>query len=318
MGLHWNVDSYSIHFDRIHLRGWAHHLPVPIASVVAVFPEPIGTIALDSFGRVSSPDLVGLLGERAAACRFDEWVSVPREAVDSDFSLTFKLADGTEVTTGLVHQVAEFHDPFHACWRRFLELLHAMPPGIVLEIGSRARSGISRREVVGHHEYVGLDILPGPNVDLVGDAHELSRIFPGKKFVAAFSFSVFEHLVMPWKVAIELNSVLDDNGLVFTQTHQTWPMHEEPWDFWRFSQHAWRALFNSATGYEIVETSAGDYAEIYPCRPTRITRDLPMQAAYLGSACIARKVSGTTLSWTVPTSVAARDMYPKGESIVPR
>lgn len=317
MALHWNVDSYSIHFDRIHLRGWAHDLPIPIGGIAAVFPEPIGRIALRSFGQIPSVDLVGLLGESAAACRFDEWVTVPRGLVNSDFSLSFELTDGTTVSTGLVHQVAEFHDPFHACWRRFLGMLHSMPPGVVLEIGARARSGITRREVVGHHEYVGIDILPGPNVDLVGDAHELSQVFAGRKFVAAFSFSVFEHLVMPWKVAIELNHVLAEGGLVFTQTHQTWPMHEEPWDFWRFSQHAWRALFNSSTGYEIVETSAGDYAEIYPCRPTRITRDLPMQAAYLGSASIARKISSTALSWPVPTQVAARDMYPKGESIAP-
>jgi hypothetical protein len=318
MSLHWNVDSYSIHFDRIHLRGWAHNLPDPIAKVEAVFPEPIGTIVFSSFGKVSSVDLVAMLGASASACRFDEWVTVPRELANSDFSLTFTLANGVVISTGLVHQVAEFHDPFHACWRRFLEMLYAMPPGVVLEIGSRARSGITRKEVVGHHDYVGMDILPGPNVDLVGDAHELSQIFAGRKFVAAFSFSVFEHLVMPWKVALELNSVLGDGGLIFTQTHQTWPMHEEPWDFWRFSQHSWRALFNSSTGYEIIETAAGDYAEIYPCRPTRITRDLPQQSAYLGSACIAKKQSDSVLSWPVPTQVAARDMYPKGESAQPR
>jgi hypothetical protein len=317
MALHWNVDCYSIHFDRIHLRGWAHHLPTPIRNVEAVFPEPIGTVVLRSFGQVPSGDLVSLLGSTASMCRFDEWVTVPRELVNSDFSLTLTLADDTVISTGLVHQVAEFHDPFHACWRRFLEMLHAMPPGVVLEIGSRARWGITRREVIGHHDYVGIDILPGPNVDLVGDAHELSKIFAGRKFVAAFSFSVFEHLVMPWKVALELNAVLEEGGLVFTQTHQTWPIHEEPWDFWRFSQHSWRALFNPSTGYEPIETSAGDYAEIYPCRPTNITRDLSNQSAYLGSACIARKVSNTVLSWPVPTHVAARDMYPKGELSTP-
>ncbi len=107
--------------------------------------------------------------------------------------------------------------------------------------------------------------------------------------------------------------MLDQGGLVFTQTHQTWPVHEEPWDFWRFSKHSWRALFNTATGSETIETAAGDFAAIHPCRPTKITRDLSEQSAYLGSACIARKVSNTALSWPVPTHVAARDSYPKGE-----
>ena len=149
MALHWNADSYSIHFDRIHLRGWAHHLPAPIMSVDAAFPEPTGIVGLGTYGRVPSDDLVGLLGASASTCRFDQWVTVPRELVNSDFSLTFKLADDTVISTGLVHQVAEFHDPFHACWRRFLEMLYATPPGVVLEIGSRARWAITEKRADG-------------------------------------------------------------------------------------------------------------------------------------------------------------------------
>jgi len=315
MGLHWNVDAYAIHHDRMHLRGWVHHSPSPVATVEAIFPAPVGCVQLRSYG-VPSPDLVTVLGPSASHCRFDEWLALPDQLLDSDFTLNFNLSDGTTISTLTVHQVATHHDQFHASWKRFLKMLYAFPPGVVLEIGSRARSAITRREDCGHHEYVGLDILPGPNVDVVGDAHDLRELFEPGRFIAAFSFSVFEHLVMPWKVALGLNSVLRDGGLVFTQTHQTWPMHEEPWDFWRFSQHSWQALFNSATGYEIVETAAGDFAEIYPCRPNAITRDLSRQSAYLGSASIARKISNTTLSWPVPTHVAARDMYPKGELLV--
>jgi hypothetical protein len=35
--------------------------------------------------------------------------------------------------------------------------------------------------------------------------------------------------------------------------------------------------------------------------------------AYLGSSCLARKTADTTLSWPVPTSVAAESSYPAGE-----
>jgi len=312
MSLHWNVDAYSIHHDRLHVRGWVHHSPVGVAKVRAVFPAPVGSLPLASFGS-ASPDLVSVLGADAAQSRFDEWLTLPPNLLGADFSLTFELANGEVLSTGSVHQAATYHDPFHACWSRFLKMLYAMPPGVVLEIGSRARSAITRREVSGHHDYVGLDILPGPNVDVVGDAHDLRQLFKRERFIAAFSFSTFEHLVMPWKVAVELNSVLAQGGLVFTQTHQTWPMHEEPWDFWRFSKHSWGALFNPVTGYEVVEASAGDFAEIYPCRPNSITRGLSGQSAYLGSASIARKVADTTLSWPVSTEVAACGMYPKGE-----
>ena len=51
--------------------------------------------------------------------------------------------------------------------------------------------------------YVGFDIHPGAGVDVVGDAHKLSTYFPLNSFDAVFAFSVFEHLVFPWKVALQ-------------------------------------------------------------------------------------------------------------------
>ena len=164
-----------------------------------------------------------------------------------------------------------------------------------------------------HLAYVGLDILPGPNVDIVGDAHQLSAMFPARSFAAVFSTSVFEHLAMPWKVAIELNRVLDVGGLVFTSTHQTWPLHDAPWDFWRFSQYAWKCLFNSATGFEIVSAVVGEPARVHPCRTSALTRSMPESLAYLGSSCIARKIADTALRWDVALELVADAQYPAGE-----
>lgn len=313
MPLHWNVDAYSIHFDRMRIRGWVHHSPVPVVAVDAVFTAPELVVRLQSFPR-ESPDLVSVLGSGAARSRFDEWLEIPDDALGRDFALHFTLADGAVQRTGSVHEVTTQQDPFHACWARFVGMLQQIPEGSILEIGSRARSAVTRRQFVPKHlRYVGLDILPGPNVDVVGDAHELAKAFPRERFAAAFSVSVFEHLAMPWKAVIELNRVLAPGALVFTGTHQTWPMHEEPWDFWRFSPHSWQTLYNAATGFELVEAVAGDWASIYPNRPNAITRYLPLQPAYLGAGAIARKISDTTLDWPVPTRVATMAMYPKGE-----
>jgi hypothetical protein len=41
---------------------------------------------------------------------------------------------------------------------------------------------------------------------------------------------------MPWKAVIEIIKVMSPGGLIFTQPHQTWPIHETPWDYWRFSR----------------------------------------------------------------------------------
>ena len=120
----------------------------------------------------------------------------------------------------------------------FLAQLQTIPGGTVLEVGSRALRAHEPQHLPPHLDYVGLDILAGPYVDIVGDAHRLAEIFGTRRFVTAMSFSVFEHLAMPWKVALELNRMLEPGGLVFTGCHQTWPVHEEPWDFWRFSRYS--------------------------------------------------------------------------------
>jgi hypothetical protein len=167
----------------------------------------------------------------------------------------------------------------------------------VLEIGSRARSGITRRERFQPPlEYIGFDISPGPNVDIVGDAHHLSRLVT-TKFDAAFSISTFEHLLMPWKVVLELNKVLDEGALVFTHIHQTWPLHDAPWDFWRLSQYAWHGLYNRHTGFEIIKAMHAEPAFVSPALVFPHFRGLDQAPWYLGSNCLARKIGSPEVAW---------------------
>lgn len=317
MPLHWKVDECAAYFDRLRLRGWCHHGPQRITRVEVLFAGSALAVSLASFG-APSPDVAVGLGSTAANARFDEWVVAPVELLGRPFSLRFHLDDGSTLVGDDALTNAARGDPYFQSWENFLMQLDAFPSGTVLEIGSRARSAItSRHRIPARLDYLGLDILDGPNVDVVGDAHELSRIFSGRRFVAAFSASVFEHLAMPWKVALELNRVLLPGGIVYTATHQTWPVHEEPWDFWRFSKHSWQTLFNPATGFEIVEAVCGEPARVHACRTSPVTRYLPDSPAYLGSASIVRKISDTTLSWPVPLEIAARGNYPPGELAAP-
>lgn len=317
MPLNWQVDECAAYFDRLYLRGWCHHAPEKIVRVEALFTEHGIVVPLKNFA-LPSPDVAASFQPSATHCRFAEFIDVPAEALGRDFALCFTLEDGGVVLGESVITKAAKNDPYFLCWDHFVDRLEQFKEGTVLEIGSRARSAMTRLEMIPKQlKYVGLDILPGPNVDVVGDAHELEKLFGRDRFVAAFSLSVFEHLAMPWKVALELNRVLAPGGIVFTSTHQTWPVHEEPWDFWRFSRYSWQTLFNPATGFEVLEAASGEPARIHPRRTTPAMRTMHQANAYLGSASIVRKVSETTLSWPVPLSVAARDMYPKGELAEP-
>ncbi len=313
---YWKVDECAAYYDRLLFSGWCH---VPGGVIVAIDVQFQGgyTCRLRSFGQ-PSPDVDAAYGPGASQVRFAEWLDLPTGVAGTNFELHCTLADGRVFfgPDGLSN--AAWGDPYYQSWENFVAQLGAYPSGAVLELGSRARSAITRRHrVPAHLEYVGLDILAGPNVDVVGDAHELARVLAGRRFVAAFSTSVFEHLAMPWKAVIELNRVLETGALVYTATHQTFPLHEEPWDFWRFSQHSWRALFNPHTGFEVLEAVVGEPARIHSRRTSDVTRDMHHSPAWLGSACIARKVSDTTLSWPVPIEAAAQAMYPSAVMTAP-
>jgi len=85
----------------------------------------------------------------------------------------------------------------------------------ILEIGSREVTGkSSARSDFSKATYVGFDYHAGTNVDIVGDAHQLTSYFSEEeKFDVIYSVAVFEHLSMPWVVANEIRKLLNIGGL---------------------------------------------------------------------------------------------------------
>jgi SAM-dependent methyltransferase len=223
------------------------------------------------------------------------------------------LDDGERAEHDRLTDHAMAADPYHQLTHRFFALCRDRGERNhrrVLEIGSRARSGHVRRQMVQPMEYVGLDILPGENTDLVGDAHRLSELVELSSLDAVFALSTFEHLAMPWKAVIEINRVLRPGGLVFISSHQTFPLHDTPWDFWRFSTSAWQALFNPATGFRIVDTAVGEPAMIVAKLEHAVTRGLSDQPAFIASAVLAEKIADTRLEWPVDLSAVTDEIYP--------
>lgn len=236
---------------------------------------------------------------------------VPAAHLGERVGLAIELSDGRTVIDwqpGLRTMTA---DPAGLLFARFAEELRARPAGAVLEIGSRARSGTLYRAVVPPGwTYTGMDVREGPNVDVVGDAHDLTRLSMGHRFDAVFSVSVFEHLLMPWKVAVEINRVLKPGGLVYAATHQCLPLHDEPWDFWRLSDRAWAGLFNRSTGFELLDAQMGQRASVVPQAVVDATWPTRNEPAYLVSCALARKTSDATVDWPVDAAALIADAYP--------
>ncbi len=205
-------------------------------------------------------------------------------------------------------------DPFHQVFPEFQALILDMQSPVVVEIGARNFTGVTRRHLFPSAErYVGFDIYSGEGVDVVGDVHQLSNYFPPNSIDAILSVSVFEHLVFPWKVVLEINRVLKPGGYVFVATHATWPPHELPWDFWRYPVAGLTNLFIRETGFEIISATEG-----LPCKLYSLVTDPPTRALYkfnlnMGVTAIAKKISdydSTRLRWDVDVSQAVSSRYP--------
>jgi hypothetical protein len=249
-------------------------------------------------------------------CRFCFSLPLPVRQTDEQvlkIAILFDFPGGRLVKTDFT-KAAVAADPFLNSEAGYWEFVRSRPDGNVLEIGSRARSGITRRGLFPETcHYTGFDIVPGENVDCVGDAHFLSRVLPLNHFDIVFSVSVWEHLSMPWRVSLELNKVMKVGSLAMINTHQSWPSHEEPWDYFRFSDYSWDALFNKETGFEIVARGTG-----IPCvmgasqfHPSIHASRVDWHYGYLATRCVARKVGETSLSWPVDPGIVAKGNYPK-------
>lgn len=162
----------------------------------------------------------------------------------------------------------------------------------ILEIGSREVTGKSdARARFSNAEYVGFDFHPGPNVDIVGDAHKLSRYFGDQSFDIIYSSAVFEHFAMPWVVATEIAKLLKPGGIIFVETHFSFGSHERPWHFFQFSDMALRVLFSPALGFECIEAGASNpMVGRFSALADDYLKFMPVTGLYCHSEFLGRKV----------------------------
>lgn len=197
------------------------------------------------------------------------------------------MADAPHTTIG----------PCAPLWLSFVEEVNARGLS-VLEIGARASvfgTEGPRGAFTGAREYVGLDINPGPGVDLVGDIHELSTVLDGKRFGAIYSTSVFEHLAMPWVAAIECIKLLEVGGIMFHHFPFAWPQHESV-DAWRFTHQAFLLLFPRACGMEIEAIGADHPLHMHMVNPPPEQARFHEVLAYAYFGALMRKVREVDLS----------------------
>jgi SAM-dependent methyltransferase len=116
----------------------------------------------------------------------------------------------------------------------------------ILEVGSYDFNGSPRPLFMSLQpaEYIGVDMLMGPGVDLVGKAEELVDLFGEQSFDVVVTTEMMEH-VRHWRPAVShLKRVLRPGGfLILTTRSIGTPYHGYPYDFWRYEIDDLRAIF---------------------------------------------------------------------------
>ncbi|MGA8810058.1 MAG: methyltransferase domain-containing protein [Thermoanaerobaculia bacterium] len=209
--------------------------------------------------------------------------------------------------------------------RRFAALINR-EEGPILQIGSRTPPGVDPvpPRTLFARKVIGLDIHPGCHVDLVGDAHVLSRFIRPRSMGAVLSMSLLEHVHAPWVVAAEINRVLRPGGVVYHHAPGAWPAHAQPNDFWRFSAEGLSSLFGSAAGFEVIEACDSGHAAMIPAPQWRKHfLEMPATPLFGMAEIVARKVRDLEpgeVAWPLSGADASRaqrypldGLRPKGE-----
>lgn len=123
--------------------------------------------------------------------------------------------------------------------------------GRILEVGSRHYGDrtLSLRDMllrkVGIRQVTGIDIAPGPNVDVVADlsTENPDHLAPLHTFDTIICLSVLEHVPKVWVMAANLERLLNPGGAIFISVPFAFRFHEYPVDCWRISHQGVVSLF---------------------------------------------------------------------------
>ena len=90
-------------------------------------------------------------------------------------------------------------------------------------------------------EYVGLDVVPTPDADVVGFVEEMP--LEAGSFDLVLCTQVLEHCEDPARAVAELRRVTAPGGRVLASTHGVQVYHPSPHDYWRWTHEGLAKLF---------------------------------------------------------------------------
>lgn len=169
------------------------------------------------------------------------------------------------------------------------------PCPLVLDVGCGHKP---YRECFGDVRYLGMDFTTkDSSPDFVGDACRIP-IRTGAVDIVLCT-QVIEHVPEPSELLCELHRVLRPGGSLILTGPMYWPLHEEPYDFYRFTKYGFIHLLKKSgfSSWEILE-DGGDWAQILLAVNLRLTSRLaaPIRCAVNVAGVVLNMLSTSKVS----------------------
>jgi len=117
----------------------------------------------------------------------------------------------------------------------------------VLDIGSHDYNGNFSPIVknLKPSKFIGIDIIPGPGVDIVCSGEEVVEKFGKNSFDVVVASELMEHARNWREVISNIKNVCKTNGIIFITTRSKgFRLHGYPHDYWRYELDDMRKIFS--------------------------------------------------------------------------
>ena len=113
----------------------------------------------------------------------------------------------------------------------------------ILEVGSRQMLGQENwsnlRPFLNCKEFIGMDYIDGPGVDIVMDVHQMNFM---DKFDIVICAEVIEHVLNPFVAIEQIHGVLKSDGILLLTAPMKLEIHGSPYDYWRYTPQGFDVL----------------------------------------------------------------------------
>lgn len=149
----------------------------------------------------------------------------------------------------------------------------------VIDVGACDFNGSIRPliESWGPAEYVGVDIIPGPCVDVVCNADDLLTRFGEEQFDIVLSIEMLEHSRHWQRSIMNMKRLCKKGGYILLTTRsQGYPCHGFPHDFWRFERTDMEVIFSDFELLSLESDPANPGVFVFARRP-RSSKEISLE-----------------------------------------